>query len=129
MIAGLREVGCDVYSLPPRRAVRWLKESQNGDAGWGGSTATETAWAVLALLAAGEGAGAEVRAGAEFLVGTQRGGGAWGGGADTAFPLMALGRYLNERTAPSETRHAFARADAGRRAGGPKSYRHTLAEM
>ncbi len=131
VIAGLHAVDFDVFALPPRRAVRWLKESQNADAGWGDSTSTETAWAVLALLAAGEGKSAEVRAGAEFLVGTQRASGAWGAGAvaDTGFPLMALGRYLNEWTAPAETRNTLTRIDAGRRASGPKSYRHTLAEM
>ena len=59
-------------SKPPiRRAVAWLKAHQNADGGWGESmrsyddpawagrgesTASQTAWALLALLAAGEGA-------------------------------------------------------------------------
>ena len=53
-----------------RRAVAWLEEHQNADGGWGEdmrsyddpalagrgeSTASQTAWALLALLAAGEG--------------------------------------------------------------------------
>jgi squalene-hopene/tetraprenyl-beta-curcumene cyclase len=55
---------------PVRRAVAWLREHQNPDGGWGEdlrsyddpalagrgeSTASQTAWALLALLAAGEG--------------------------------------------------------------------------
>jgi len=55
-----------------RRAVRWLEEHQNEDGGWGedprsydsrewigrgASTASQTAWALLALQAAGGGAG------------------------------------------------------------------------
>ena len=55
---------------PIRRAVGWLREHQNPDGGWGEdlrsyddpalagrgeSTASQTAWALLALLAAGEG--------------------------------------------------------------------------
>jgi squalene-hopene/tetraprenyl-beta-curcumene cyclase len=59
-------------SKPPiRRAVAWLEAHQNADGGWGESmrsyndpawagrgesTASQTAWALLALLAAGEGA-------------------------------------------------------------------------
>jgi squalene-hopene/tetraprenyl-beta-curcumene cyclase len=55
---------------PIRRAVAWLRDHQNPDGGWGEdlrsyndqglagrgeSTASQTAWALLALLAAGEG--------------------------------------------------------------------------
>ena len=131
VFAGLHAVGFDVFALPLRRAVRRLKESQNEDAGWGGSTPTETAWAVLALLTAGEGEIAEVRAGAEFLVGTQHADGTWSEGefAERGFALMALGRYLSERGNPAPARVAPTRTDAGHAARGPKSYRHTRAEM
>ncbi len=129
VFAGLHAVGFDVFALPVRRAVRCLKESQREDAGWGGSTASETAWAVLALLAAGEGENAEVRAGAEFLVGTQHADGTWREPGATYFALMALGRYLNDRTKPAEVQKVFVRADNALRASGPKVYRHTLAEM
>jgi squalene-hopene/tetraprenyl-beta-curcumene cyclase len=106
-----------------RRAVAWLHEHQNDDGGWGEdprsydeeewigrgeSTASQTAWALLALDAAGERSGA-VRRGVGWLVATQRADGGWdepqytGTGFPSdyyinyhlyrlAFPIMALGR-------------------------------------
>lgn len=144
VFAGLHAVGFDVYGLPVRRAVRWLKESQNADAGWG-ATPSETAWAVLALLTAGEGESDEVRAGIEFLAGTQRADGTWaekgfagtgfGPGTKLArdldavcFPLLALTRYTTDRGQPVGTRTGVRR-DAGHALAGPKAARHTLAEM
>ncbi|HEU0241159.1 MAG TPA: squalene--hopene cyclase, partial [Micromonosporaceae bacterium] len=111
---------------PIRRAVRWLEEHQNSDGGWGedlrsyvdktwagrgDSTASQTAWALLALLAAGEAAGDAVQRGVGFLVDTQRPDGTWdedlftGTGFPGDFyinyhlyrlvwPISALGRYL-----------------------------------
>jgi squalene-hopene/tetraprenyl-beta-curcumene cyclase len=74
-----------------RRAVRWLEDHQNSDGGWGEdprsyvdataigrgtSTASQTAWALLALHAAGERSLA-MRRGVRFLVATQREDGSW----------------------------------------------------
>ena len=107
-----------------RRAVRWLEEHQNPDGGWGEdirsytdprwigrgtSTASQTAWALLALVAAGALTGAAER-GVDFLVRTQRADGTWDEPQFTGtgfpgdfsinyhlyrlvFPLSALGRY------------------------------------
>ena len=125
VLVGLQAIGFDMAASAVRRAVRWLKDVQNEDGGWGEScrsyddptaagqgesTASQTAWALLGLLAAGEADSAEVRAGAEFLVGTQRIGGEWNETPFTGtgfprvfylkyhmyavyFPLMALARY------------------------------------
>jgi squalene-hopene/tetraprenyl-beta-curcumene cyclase len=108
-----------------RRAVRWLEQHQNADGGWGedlrsyvdaawrgrgDSTASQTAWALLALLAAGEQSQAVTR-GVEYLVRTQRADGGWDEDLYTGtgfpgdfyinyemyrllFPMSALGRYL-----------------------------------
>jgi squalene-hopene/tetraprenyl-beta-curcumene cyclase len=106
-----------------RAAVRWLEDRQNPDGGWGEdcrsyddpawigrgeSTASQTAWALLALDAAGERSLA-VRRGVRWLVETQRPDGSWdepqytGTGFPSdfyinyhlyrlVFPIMALGR-------------------------------------
>ena len=65
-----------------RRAVTWLEDHQNPDGGWGedlrsyideswrgrgASTASQTAWALLALLAAGEAHGPVTRRGMDWL--------------------------------------------------------------
>jgi squalene-hopene/tetraprenyl-beta-curcumene cyclase len=106
-----------------RRAVRWLYAHQNNDGGWGEdarsyddqswigrgpSTASQTAWALLALHAAGEQTTA-VQRGVRWLVENQRDDGGWdepqftGTGFPSdfyinyhlyriVFPIMALGR-------------------------------------
>ena len=108
-----------------RRAVDWLERHQNEDGGWGedarsyddpkwigrgASTASQTAWALLALHAAGERSQALAR-GVAWLVSTQRPDGGWdepqytGTGFPSdyyinyhlyrlTFPIMALGRCL-----------------------------------
>ncbi len=119
--------------LPPsdpriRRAVRWLEAHQNEDGGWGedprsyddpawiargDSTASQTAWALLALHAAGEAQAPSpaVARGVAWLLATQRADGSWeepqytGTGFPSdyyinyhlyrlTFPIMALGRCL-----------------------------------
>ena len=74
-----------------RRAVKWLESVQNEDGGWGEdmrsyedrawrgrgeSTASQTAWALLALHAAGED-GTALRRGVDWLVRTQLPDGGW----------------------------------------------------
>jgi squalene-hopene/tetraprenyl-beta-curcumene cyclase len=110
-----------------RRAVAWLERRQNEDGGWGedlrsyddqalagrgASTASQTAWALLALLAAGEWDSAAVERGVRWLVENQRADGSWdepwftgtGFPGDfyinyhlyrLAFPVSALGRYVH----------------------------------
>jgi squalene-hopene/tetraprenyl-beta-curcumene cyclase len=130
VLVGLEAIGFDMNALVVRRAVRWLKEVQNADGGWGEScrsydqpelagcgesTASQTAWAVLGLIAAGEVESPEVRAAIEYLVGTQNADGGWteeqftGTGFPRVFylkyhmypvyfPLMALSRYAKCNT-------------------------------
>jgi squalene-hopene/tetraprenyl-beta-curcumene cyclase len=84
--------GVPRQSEPVRRAVRWLRQHQNGDGGWGEdlrsyddrgwvgrgeSTASQTAWALLALEAAGEAGSEPVRRGVGWLVDHQRPDGTW----------------------------------------------------
>ncbi|MFJ4807779.1 squalene--hopene cyclase [Streptomyces longwoodensis] len=111
-----------------RRAVTWLERVQNDDGGWGedlrsyqdpgrwsgrgASTASQTAWALLALLAAGERESRAVERGVAWLARTQREDGSWDEPYFTGtgfpwdfsinyhlyrqvFPLTALGRYVH----------------------------------
>ncbi len=123
-------MGVPTSDAAVRRAVRWLCEHQNADGGWGedprsyddpaswsgrgDSTASQTAWALLALHAAGEAGGEAARRGIAWLVQTQREDGTWdepqytGTGFPSdyyinyhlyrlSFPVMALGRCLREQ--------------------------------
>jgi squalene-hopene/tetraprenyl-beta-curcumene cyclase len=121
-------VGSDQACI--RRGVRWLHRHQNDDGGWGEdmrsyddlswvgrgtSTASQTAWALMALLAAGDHGDADsghcVDRGVAWLARTQRGDGGWDEPEFTGtgfpgdfsinyhlyrlvFPISALGRYL-----------------------------------
>jgi squalene-hopene/tetraprenyl-beta-curcumene cyclase len=111
-----------------RKAVDWLVAIQNQDGGWGEdagsyrldykgleaapSTASQTAWALLALMAAGEVENPVVARGVEYLIATQAEKGLWDEARYTAtgfprvfylryhgypkfFPLWALARYRN----------------------------------
>ncbi|MDE1921823.1 MAG: squalene--hopene cyclase [Gammaproteobacteria bacterium] len=91
-----------------RRAVGWLKSRQNGDGGWGESndsyggaqdpapsTPHQSAWALLALAAAGEAGSDAARRGAAYLMNTQRPDGLWSDPHFTApgFPRVFYLRY------------------------------------
>ncbi|MEE8321694.1 MAG: squalene--hopene cyclase, partial [Gammaproteobacteria bacterium] len=116
-----------------RHAVSWLQEMQNEDGGWGESndsyfppkhrrphrsTPFQTAWALLALLAAGEVQSVMVKRGIEYLLTNQRSDGVWEDKDFTApgfprvfylkyhgytkyFPFWALARYRNLLTNPA----------------------------
>jgi squalene-hopene/tetraprenyl-beta-curcumene cyclase len=124
-IPALIAAGVDPSQPCMRRAVAWLEGIQNEDGGWGEdprsyddpqwighgpSTASQTAWALLALHAAGERSPA-VERGVGWLLATQRPDGGWdepqytGTGFPSdyyinyhlyrlTFPIMALGRCL-----------------------------------
>jgi squalene-hopene/tetraprenyl-beta-curcumene cyclase len=92
VVPALVAAGVPVGSDAVRRAVRWLESVQNEDGGWGedcrsyddgswsgrgASTASQTAWALLALEAAGERRSEAVGRGVEWLVRGQRADGTW----------------------------------------------------
>ncbi|MER8093731.1 squalene--hopene cyclase [Streptomyces goshikiensis] len=132
-----------------RRAVLWLESVQNPDGGWGEdqrsyqdrawagkgeSTPSQTAWALMALLSAGERDAKTVERGIAYLVETQLSDGGWDEPHFTGtgfpwdfsinyhlyrhvFPLTALGRYLYGEPFGHEGRHIGAHP--GDRAGVP----------
>ena len=126
VVPALTAAGLPVSHPAIRRAVTWLESVQNADGGWGEdlrsysdrewigrghSTASQTAWALLALLSAGERDNDSVARGVQWLVDTQMEDGSWDEPYFTGtgfprdfsinyhlyrmvFPLTALGRYV-----------------------------------
>jgi squalene-hopene/tetraprenyl-beta-curcumene cyclase len=129
VVPALIAAGIPADSLCIRRAIRWLEQHQNDDGGWGEdlrsyddrawvgrgeSTASQTAWALLALLAAGDRSSDAVERGVRWLCDTQLPDGSWDEPQFTGtgfpgdfyinyhlyrmvFPITALGRYLGGR--------------------------------
>jgi len=128
VLCALNAAGVDHQDPVMRKAVAWLVSVQNGDGGWGEdatsyrldykgyepapTTASQTAWALLALMAAGEVEHPAVARGIEYLKSTQNEKGLWDEQRYTAtgfprvfylryhgyskfFPLWALARYRN----------------------------------
>jgi squalene-hopene/tetraprenyl-beta-curcumene cyclase len=152
VLQGLEAVHFDNRDPMVRRAVAWLKRVQQPNGAWGEScrsyedpslagqgtpTASQTAWALLGLLAAGEAPSPEVRAGVEWLLATQQPDGSWeeepftGTGFPKVFylkyhlyrlyfPLMALGKYQHSSVV---LRHSSLQAHGWQFVGprGPRS--------
>jgi squalene-hopene/tetraprenyl-beta-curcumene cyclase len=128
VLCALNAAGIHPQSWEIRRAVAWLLAIQNRDGGWGEdgesykldyigyepapSTASQTAWAVLGLMAAGECDHPAVERGMKYLIETQAEDGFWNEPRFTAtgfprvfylryhgyskyFPLWAMARYRN----------------------------------
>ncbi|MDE2029976.1 MAG: squalene--hopene cyclase [Alphaproteobacteria bacterium] len=131
VLCALNAIGIDPQDRMVRRAVAWLYEKQRADGGWGEdgdsywqgkpkgecavSTPVQTAWASIALMAAGEGSSDAVARGIAWLVKTQKADGTWDEEYYTAvgfprvfylryhgykafFPQWALARYKNFRS-------------------------------
>ncbi len=124
-LSGLRAIGVDINEPWIKRAVEWLKSKQNADGGWGESplsdkdrawrgrgtsTASQTAWALIGLLAGENGISDHATRGAQWLSERQNDQGGWDETESTGngfpnhfylrysmyahyFPLMALGRF------------------------------------
>jgi squalene-hopene/tetraprenyl-beta-curcumene cyclase len=133
VLVGLREIGVSPADPRVRSAAQWLKDTQQSHGGWGETadtydhpelrgqgpaTASQTAWAVMGLIAAGEVHSPAVRRGIAYLVSTQQADCAWkedwftGTGFPRVFylkyhlyriyfPLMALARYARLSEQPS----------------------------
>jgi squalene-hopene/tetraprenyl-beta-curcumene cyclase len=111
------------------RAGEWLRSTQNADGGWGESCASydqqtfvaapsapsQTAWAILGLLAGGDTNSHSVQKGIEYLIETQKADGGWNESLSTgtgfprvfylqyhlyrnSFPVLALASYLKAKS-------------------------------
>jgi len=132
VLCALNVAGLDAEAPSIRKAVDWLTSIQNSDGGWGEggesyqldyhgyakapSTASQTAWALLGLMAAGQVGHPAVARGIDYLAKTQGADGFWDEARFTAtgfprvfylryhgyakfFPLWALARYRNLKAA------------------------------
>ena len=92
VLPALKWTGEDMSQPYIRKAVRWLEQYQQEDGGWGEgvesyvdpslrgqgpSTASQTAWGLLALVAAGEAGSDAARRGVEYLMRSQNDRGTW----------------------------------------------------
>ncbi len=127
-LCALNAAGIPPSSECVRKAVGWLLSIQNEDGGWGEdgssykldycgyekspSTPSQTSWALLGLMAAGEAGHEAVKKGIDYLIATQDASGTWREvrhnapgfprvfyliyhGYGKYFPLWALARYRN----------------------------------
>jgi squalene-hopene/tetraprenyl-beta-curcumene cyclase len=123
-------MGEDDHEPHIQRANEWLRSIQNPDGGWGEScasydndvftaatsTPSQTAWALMGLMAGGDTYSSSVRHGIEYLIGTQQEDGAWLEALATGtgfpkvfylnyhyyrlyFPLLAVATFLKQHGA------------------------------
>jgi len=129
-LRGLQAVGESDREAHVLRAGEWLRSIQNADGGWGescasydrstfvaaASTPSQSAWAVLGLIAGGDTTSSSLQKGIEYLMETQRADGGWDEALATgtgfprvfylqyhyyrhSFPVLALSTYVKTKSA------------------------------
>lgn len=125
VLVGLARIGYPLQDPMLQRGADWLESTQQACGGWGETpasydddslrgkgnvTASQTAWALLGLMAAGRTASAAVERGVHYLITTQNDAGTWDETEFTGtgfprvfylryhmyphyFPMLALGTY------------------------------------
>lgn len=132
-LRGLAAAGVSDREPYIQRALEWVRSIQNFDGGWGescesynqgsfvpaSSTPSQTAWAVLALLAGGDTTSTSLQDGIDYLVRTQNGDGTWDEALATgtgfpkvfylcyhlyrnSFPLLALNTFLKVKASKGQ---------------------------
>jgi squalene-hopene/tetraprenyl-beta-curcumene cyclase len=141
VLRGLQAMGVDHHEPFVQQAVEWLRMMQNPDGGWGEtcdsyddanakgigpSTASQTAWAVMGLLAANDTRSDSLQRGVAYLLKTQRRDGSWDESLYTGtgfprvfylmyymyrqyFPLLALTEHMKAASVPQEEQLRIAR--------------------
>ncbi|MFA6093515.1 MAG: squalene--hopene cyclase [Elusimicrobiota bacterium] len=146
VLRGLAAIGHDMGSVEVQRAAHWLESVQLPDGGWGETCATyddpsrkgegpatpsQTAWALMGLMAAGRADCEAAVRGVEWLLSNQREDGTWDETEFTGtgfpkvfyleytlyrdnFPLFALGQYCDalKRARPQDAGETAARVEA-----------------
>jgi squalene-hopene/tetraprenyl-beta-curcumene cyclase len=143
VLRGLEAIGMDHHEPCIQQAAEWLRMMQNPDGGWGEtcgsyddpntkgvgpSTASQTAWAVMGLLAANDTRSDSLQNGIAYLLKSQLRDGSWneewytGTGFPRVFylmyhmyrqyfPLIALTAYAKASTVSQEEQLRIARTD------------------
>jgi squalene-hopene/tetraprenyl-beta-curcumene cyclase len=132
-LRGFAAAGVDDREVYVQRGLEWVRSIQNFDGGWGEScesyklgsyvaaqsTPSQTAWAVLALLAGGDTTSSSLQDGIDYLIRTQKSDGTWDEELATgtgfpqvfylcyhlyrnSFPLLALNTFLKTRPGARE---------------------------
>jgi squalene-hopene/tetraprenyl-beta-curcumene cyclase len=127
-LRGLKAAGVSDREAPVQRALEWIRSIQNFDGGWGEScasydqsrfvaapsTPSQTAWAILGLLAGRDTTSTSLHDGVEYLIKTQKQDGNWDEELATgtgfpkvfylcyhlyrnSFPLLALNSFIKSR--------------------------------
>ena len=131
VLRGLEAIGFDNHDAMVQQATEWLRMMQNSDGGWGESvgsyddvnqkgvgvsTSSQTAWAVLGLMAGGDYRSESLARGIAYLLDHQQADGGWSEVPYTGtgfprvfylkyhaypwyFPLMALAKYSRNQGA------------------------------
>jgi squalene-hopene/tetraprenyl-beta-curcumene cyclase len=110
VLRGLEAIGEDTHEAYIQQAAEWIRMVQHPDGGWGEtcgsyddpdtkgigpSTASQTAWAVLGLLAAGDTRSDSLARGVAYLLRTQNKNGSWTDAfyTGTGFPRVFYLKY------------------------------------
>lgn len=132
-LRGLASAGVNDREPYIQRALEWVRSIQNFDGGWGEScesykqasyvpapsTPSQTAWAVLALLAGGDTTSTSLQDGIEYLIRTQNTDGTWDEALATgtgfpqvfylcyhlyrnSFPLLALNTFVKVKSSKGQ---------------------------
>ena len=144
VLRGLNAMSVDSHEPYVQQAAEWLRMMQNPDGGWGEtcgsyddaatkgvgpSTPSQTAWAIIGLLAAGDTRSESVARGIAYLLRTQKKDGSWDEPQYTGtgfprvfylayhlyriyFPLLALTEY--SKATSSDTIETFTRGQSPR---------------
>jgi squalene-hopene/tetraprenyl-beta-curcumene cyclase len=140
VLRGLEAIGVDHHEPYVQQGAEWLRMVQNADGGWGEtcgsyddpstrgvgpSTPSQTAWAIMGLLAASDTRSDSVARGIAYLLRTQKNNGSWDEPATTGtgfprvfylvytlyrdyFPLIALTTYAKVMAGENSSRTAIA---------------------
>jgi len=130
VLPAFKALNLDMDADEVRLAIKWLLDRQNPDGGWGEScasyvdpnyrgrgptTPSQTAWALLSLVAAGQAETEAAARGVEHLISTQKPDGSWDElhYTGTGFPGYGVGQRLDRYLTPKDPGYQGVEMPAG----------------